>query len=63
MTTRKWLLLTAVIVVGRVAYFGWRFVQPQALPDGFASSNGRIDAVEIDVATKTAPLEIMASKL
>jgi hypothetical protein len=78
MTSRKWLLLTAVIVVALVAYFGWRFFQPQALPDGFAlkrlvhnlderrffrtqalpdgfsSSNGRIEAVEIDVATKTA---------
>jgi HlyD family secretion protein len=54
MTTRKWLLLPAVIVVGTLAYLGWRFVQPKELPEGFASSNGRIEATEIDVATKTA---------
>ncbi|MGE3809419.1 MAG: HlyD family secretion protein [Gemmataceae bacterium] len=54
MTLRKSLLLAAVIVVGCVAYLGWRFFQPQELPEGFARSNGRIEAVEIDVATKTA---------
>jgi HlyD family secretion protein len=43
-----------VIGVGAIAYFGWRFLQPRELPDGFAGSNGRIEAVEIDVATKTA---------
>lgn len=54
MTLRKWLLLAAAIVVGSVAYLGWRLFPHQKLPDGFASSNGRIEAVEIDVATKTA---------
>lgn len=54
MTARKWLLLTAVIVVAALAYLGWKFLQPKELPDGFASSNGRIEATEIDVATKTA---------
>jgi HlyD family secretion protein len=54
MTTRKWLLLTAVIVAGALAYLGWRFFQPKGLPDGFAKSNGRIEAVEIDIAAKTA---------
>jgi HlyD family secretion protein len=53
MKTRKWLLLTTVIVAGVVAYIGWRVLQPRKLPDGFASSNGRIEAVEIDAATKT----------
>ena len=53
MTTRKWLLLTAVIVAGALAYLAAKFFQPQKLPEGFASSNGRIEAVEIDVAAKT----------
>lgn len=53
MTTRKWLLLTAVIVVGALSYLGWKFFQPKELVKGFASSNGRIEAVENDVATKT----------
>lgn len=53
MTTRKWLLLTAVIIVAALTYLGWKFLRPVGLPEGFASSNGRIEAVEIDVATKT----------
>lgn len=54
MTTRKWLLLAAVIVLGGLSYLGWKLLQPEKLPDGFASSNGRIEAVEIDMGTKSA---------
>ena len=52
--SRKWLLLAALAVVGVAAYLGWRWLQPAKLPAGFASSNGRIEATEIDVATKIA---------
>lgn len=38
---------------GVVAYLGWKSMQPKKLPDGFAGSNGRIEAVEIDIAAKT----------
>jgi HlyD family secretion protein len=51
-TWRRWLLLTAVILAGVAAYFGWKWLQPAKLPEGFASSNGRIEATEIDIATK-----------
>ncbi len=51
---RKWLLWTAVILIGSAGYIAWRSFQPEELPGGFAGSNGRIEAVEIDVATKTA---------
>jgi HlyD family secretion protein len=54
MATRKWLLATAVIVACVVAYVGWKSFQPPELPEGFAGSNGRIEAVEIDIATKAA---------
>jgi HlyD family secretion protein len=54
MTTRRWLLLIAVIVVTGLGYLGWSSFRPKELPDGFAKSNGRIEAVEIDIATKTA---------
>src|SRR5262249_30454025 len=40
--------------VAALAYLGWKLFQPEKLPDGFAGSNGRIEAVEIDIATKTA---------
>ena len=49
----KWvLMIAAVVVIGGLAYAGWEQFQPPKLPPGFASSNGRIEATEIDVATK-----------
>lgn len=51
---RKWLLLILAVVIGVAAYLGWSNFQPKELPEGFASSNGRIEATEIDVATKIA---------
>lgn len=32
----------------------WKFLNSSELPDGFASGNGRIEAIEIDIATKLA---------
>ena len=55
MRSRKWLLLVVVAALtGGIAYFTWQFLQPAKLREGFARSNGRIEAVEIDIATKTA---------
>jgi HlyD family secretion protein len=42
-----------VVVIG-AALFAWQFLQKNGLPDGFASGNGRIEAIEIDIAAKTA---------
>jgi HlyD family secretion protein len=44
--------LAAVVVIGIAAYVAWELLKPSALPEGFASSNGRIEATEIDIATK-----------
>ena len=41
------------IVVVVALYFVGQSILPQGLPDGFASGNGRIEAVEIDIAAKT----------
>jgi HlyD family secretion protein len=50
-----WLLrIAAVALVGGAAAAAWWFLQPEELPDGFAAGNGRIEAVEIDIAAKTA---------
>ncbi len=57
MTTRKWLLLILVIGAGVAGYFGWQYFQPAPLPPGFTKSNGRIEATEVDIATKH-PLRI-----
>ncbi len=49
----RWLLLPLMLAAAVAAYFAWQALQPAGLPEGFASSNGRIEAVEIDIATKT----------
>jgi len=52
---RIWLVVGAVAAVAVAAIYlrpGW-FRSP-TLPPGFASANGRIEATEIDIATKTA---------
>jgi HlyD family secretion protein len=43
-----------VVLVAGAAFYAWRSLRPQGLPEGFASSNGRIEATEIDVAAKFA---------
>src|SRR5215471_12819623 len=45
-------MVVAILVGGSV--FAWRQRKPAGLPDGFAVGNGRIEATEIDIATKTA---------
>jgi HlyD family secretion protein len=42
----------AVLAVAALAYGGWRALQPSGPGPGFASGNGRIEATEVDVATK-----------
>lgn len=51
----RWLLrIAALVAVAAVLYGLWWILQPEGLPAGLASGNGRIEAVEIDIATKTA---------
>lgn len=53
-TMQTWLLrIVLVAIVGGLIFLGWRALQPESLPEGIASGNGRIEAVEIDVSTKT----------
>jgi HlyD family secretion protein len=54
LTKRVVLLLIALAVVSVGAYFAWQYFRPAKVPAGFASSNGRLEATEIDVATKIA---------
>ena len=47
-----WMRLGVVLILSMiVAWWAWQQITPQVLPDGFASGNGRIEAVEVDVAT------------
>lgn len=47
-----WFILA--LAVGAAGYLIWQRFQPQGLPPGIASSNGRIEATEIDIAAKLA---------
>lgn len=51
---RPWLIKAAIalILIGG-GYFAWQWLRPQPLPPGLASANGRIEATDIDIATKT----------
>ena len=51
--TRTWLVRSAVVLVAAAgAYVGWQYLKPHGLPTGIAGANGRIEATEIDIATK-----------
>lgn len=50
---KKWLNLTVILLIAAIAIFLiWRMLAPEDLSKNFASSNGRIEATEIDVAAK-----------
>ena len=50
---RRWLAGIGFIgVVAGLGFLAWHYVQPNTLGEGFASGNGRIEAVEIDIAAK-----------
>lgn len=51
----RWRLLAAIIMLGAAAagYRMWQSSQPAPLPAEFARGNGRIEAVDVDIATRT----------
>lgn len=52
---KRWLIRTvAVLVAGVVAFFAWQHYGLKETETGLVSGNGRIEAVEIDVASRTA---------
>ncbi|WP_454919182.1 HlyD family secretion protein [Xanthobacter sediminis] len=54
-STRKFLIFAVLAVtVAGGGYWGWQRFFNNALPDGIASGNGRIEATEIDVSAKIA---------
>ena len=48
----RWLVVGAALLLAGVTL--WYWLQPEGLGDAFARGNGRIEATEIDVATKLA---------
>ncbi len=55
MTTsrKRWLTALLVLVLAAGGYFLWQKLGSDNLPPGIASDNGRIEATEIDIASKT----------
>jgi len=52
---RIWLVRGLIVVVlAGAGVLAWLWLRPTPLPDGFAKANGRIEAIEIDIATKIA---------
>ena len=43
-----------LLVTAAAAFFAWRGGQPQGPGPGFVSGNGRIEAIEVDIATRQA---------
>jgi HlyD family secretion protein len=54
-TLKRKLFPAAIIMVAAVvSYFAWATLRPSAPGEGFVRGNGRIETIEIDVATKLA---------
>ncbi|CAB3685479.1 hemolysin D [Achromobacter marplatensis] len=52
--SRKLIPILIALAVAAAGYAGWRLLADRGPGDGFISGNGRIEATEIDVATKLA---------
>lgn len=46
------IVAAVVLVAAGAGYAAWRKLQSPAVPEGFARSNGRIEATEVDISTK-----------
>jgi HlyD family secretion protein len=53
-TKNRLLPVLAIAVLASAGWWAWQSRQPQGHGEGFASGNGRIEATEVDVATKLA---------
>jgi HlyD family secretion protein len=50
----KWLLLAIAVLAAAAGGYAWWTLRPAPLPPGVAAANGRIEATQIDIATKLA---------
>jgi len=50
---KQWILAGAIIVLAAGGYYVWKALNGDGLPEGIARGNGRIEAVEIDISTKS----------
>lgn len=50
---KQWIVTGVVVALAVGGYYAWKTLSDPGLPDGIAGGNGRIEAVEIDVSTKS----------
>jgi HlyD family secretion protein len=50
--SKRWIQVALVLVLAGAGYYGWLKLRPPGLPADIGSGNGRIEATEIDIATK-----------
>jgi HlyD family secretion protein len=50
----RWLPVVVLLALAAGGYFVWLHLTQAKRPEGFASGNGRIEAIEVNVATKLA---------
>ncbi|WP_240919846.1 HlyD family efflux transporter periplasmic adaptor subunit [Paraglaciecola sp. 20A4] len=51
---KKILTLIMILLVIAVGWFAWQYFQAPEIDAGFASGNGRVEAVQVDISTKIA---------
>ena len=51
----KWVLRGVLVALAAgLLFLAWRYIQPDPIDQHFAAGNGRVEAVEIDIAAKIA---------
>ncbi|SBW14161.1 HlyD family secretion protein [Brucella sp. 10RB9215] len=50
---KQWIVAGAIVVLAAGGYYTLQAMNGSGLPDGIASGNGRVEAVEIDISTKS----------
>jgi len=49
---KKMIAMSITVAAAVIALFAWQYLQESALPEGFASGNGRLEATQVDITTK-----------
>lgn len=51
---RRLIVISGTVIIVLIGLYLWQRLQPASLPEGFVVGNGRVEATEINISTKTA---------